>query len=114
MNEHVNNEQMAEAQGWRFDKVNNTYYELLGAGMRNEYGRPDYTHDLNLVREIENTLTDAEWDAYIMRGVLPDGKRKILNITPTEYLDNLRLVCSATAQQKCDAIFPILQARHAA
>lgn len=130
MTEHVSNEQVAEAIGWKRkndcliankDFMQTHKYLLDGECSffkHKETGDywfsevPRWTTDLNLVREIENTLTESEWDLYIMRGVLPDGKRKILNITPTEYLDNFRLVCNATAQQKCDAIFPILQARH--
>lgn len=70
---------------------------------------PDYIHDLNLVHDLEGMLTDAEWGNYIM--LLHD-------IIPMIYDEDddwkyLRLFMSATAQQKCNAIYPIFEARKA-
>jgi hypothetical protein len=103
---HVSNEQMAEALGAKYDQPSRLYYIPLKRGCRNYYinGIPNFTHDLNLVHEIEETLDDSERERYVNNLYkLMAGVSRITS--KTWYL------LSATEQQKCDALYPILQER---
>jgi hypothetical protein len=110
---HVSNEMMMLVMGW--EKCSLSFQgELIGdVWMKaNEHGTsepPDITHDLNLVHGIEAGLTDGEWADYMDDLLLSSGIFYSEN-NKGEYTEDRTLV-HATAQQKCDALFPILQER---
>lgn len=117
MNDHVSNEMMATALGWLHRVVpkgpsKNGETVTLWHDNVHAFGvvtkPPDYIRDLNLVHEIENTLTDEEWGAYlyeIQHRLSPGGYPSALESLGRTWRH-------ADAQTCCDAIFLILQARH--
>jgi hypothetical protein len=141
MTEHVSNEMMAEAQGWRGDirpsqEVMKPYKENWRLFNNNTIPRitwlsecndnmfdgtcahtlqeakgkyyPDITHSLDLIREIENTLTREERKSYVSNLY----KLATFDGDVSTMWAKYWYCINATTQQKCDAIFPILQARH--
>lgn len=111
------NRRIAEACGWtdikfseesRFDPRS---YEPAGYFGRSPSGSidriPDFYHDLNACHDMEKVLNDSQYHGFTIRlsqigwqlnpGATPDKS------DDAAYKQRLRIFCSATAPQRCEA-----------
>jgi hypothetical protein len=111
---HVSNEQMMEVQGWLCERQDDGLTFWVGPMSKVRIRRLNYIHDLNLVHEIEAGLPEMERTHYLNllanEVVENDDDNMDVGFDGLSYIGSFMVVC-ATAQQKCDALFPILLER---
>jgi hypothetical protein len=110
---HVSNEMMAEALGWYIDDegfwINPQPRTISGHDIVHEY-----TTDLNLVHGIEVGLPEMERTHYLNllanEVVENDDDNMGVGFDGLSCIGSFMVVC-ATAQQRCNALYPILLER---
>jgi hypothetical protein len=113
MSDNVSNEMMMDVQGWRI------YIPKEGMWINDDERavRPlwDCIHDLNLVRRIEAGLPEMERTHYLNllanEVVENDDDNMGVGFDGLSYIGSFMVVC-ATAQQRCNALYPILFERN--